>query len=265
MGKAMELLTGFVTAPGATLTALTMASGNSLTVRNAVQNSKIELLNMWSDNQAAGILRLRSPQFHDNVQGIRYRIPASDPDPLLPETTRQMLMSQDTLVAELSGSATAGDIETASFLVFYDDLPGISARMISEDDLKSRSVAIVTVENSIATGTAGGYSGEEAINAEFDLLKANTDYAILGYAVDTECASVRYRGADFGNLGIGGPGQVDDKRITSEWFVRLSRLIGVPLIPIFNSANKAGLLIDCAQDENGADVIVTTILAELSA
>jgi len=38
---AIELLTGFVTAPDTTLTALTMAYGNSLTVRFADQASDI--------------------------------------------------------------------------------------------------------------------------------------------------------------------------------------------------------------------------------
>jgi hypothetical protein len=33
---------------------------------------------------------------------------------------------------------------------------------------------------------------------------------------------------------------------------------------VFNSANRAGVLIDGAQDENGTDVTVTTLLALLS-
>jgi len=36
------------------------------------------------------------------------------------------------------------------------------------------------------------------------------------------------------------------------------------MIPVFNSANKAGILIDGAQDENGADVTVQSIFAELA-
>jgi hypothetical protein len=38
----------------------------------------------------------------------------------------------------------------------------------------------------------------------------------------------------------------------------------MPLIPVFNSANKGGILIDAAQDENGTDVTVNSIFAELS-
>lgn len=264
MGKALELLTGYVTAPGATLTGLTMASGNVLTIRNASIDSLIVLITAWTDNQGAGVLRIRSPKLHDNVQGIRLYTVVSEVRPLIPSWTKQKLVPQDTLIVELSGSATAGDIETACLLVYYADLPGVEARLITHEELVGRIKHIVTVENTLALGTAGGYSGEEAINAEFDLLRANTDYALLGYLVSAECACVRWRGSDTGNLGVGGPGNELEKEVTRDWFVTLSQKTGLPTIPVFNSANKAAILIDGVQDESGTDVTVTSILAELS-
>jgi hypothetical protein len=263
MGRAMEVITGFAIAPGTTFTSLTMASGNSATIRNAPLGSDIFLLNAWADNQGAGTFRIRSPKLHDNVQGIRLDVTASDVVPLLPPGFRQRLVPQDTLVLEITGSATAGDIETACLLIYYSDLPGTDARLVSPADIMGRIRNIVTVENTLALGTGGGYSGEEAINSEFDLLKANTDYALLGYLVDAECAVVRWRGVDTGNLGVGGPGNETLRNETRDWFVRLSLAYNLPLIPVFNSANKAGLLLDGAQDENGVDVTVTSILAEL--
>jgi hypothetical protein len=119
-------------------------------------------------------------------------------------------------------------------------------------------------ENSISTGTAGGWSGEEAINVEFDNFKANTDYALMGYLVSAECLAVRWRGSDTGNLGVGGPGTIDQRDLTARWFCTLSDEFGLPLIPVFNSANKSSILVDCAQDENGADVVVTSLFAELA-
>jgi hypothetical protein len=264
MGRAVELLTGYVTAPDTTQTALTMAAGNSLTVRNAREGSKVMLLQAWADSQTAGILRIRSPQLHDNVQGLRLRAIASEVDPLLPRGFFQQLMPQDTLTVDLSGSATAADIESACMLVYYEDLPGIDGRFIDRAELVGRIVDLATLENTLALGVGGGYSGEEALNAEFDLLHANTDYAILGFAVTAECAAIRYRGSDFGNLGVGGPGNDLDKEMTGEWFVHLSDWVGVPLIPVFNSANIGSVLLDGVQDENGTDVTVTTILAQLS-
>ena len=202
---ALELLTGIATAPSTTFTSLTMAAGNSNTVRLAKPDSKIWLLNAWVDSQAAGNLRIRSPQMHDNVQGIRLGHFASEPYPLLPWGTLQNLLPQDTMTLELTGSATAGDIETASLLVYYEDLPGIAGRFAKYAEVIERAVDVVCVENTITTLATGNYTGEEAINAEFDLLRANTDYAIMGYAVRGECASVRWRCVDFGNLGLGGP------------------------------------------------------------
>jgi hypothetical protein len=70
-GAAMELLTGIVTAPSTTQTALTMNVGNSLTIRNARSRARSSLLTAWADVQVRGILRIKSPKLHDNVQGIR--------------------------------------------------------------------------------------------------------------------------------------------------------------------------------------------------
>lgn len=263
MGRALEVITGFVTAPSTTFTAWTLASGNSLTIRNAPLDSKVLLLQAWADNQAVGTLRVRSPKLHDNVQGIRLDITAGEVDALLPWGYPQKLIPQDVLTVEHTGSAAAADIETGALLVYHENLPGTDARLMMAADVIPRIVHIVTVENTLALGTAGGYSGEEAINAEFDLLKANTDYALLGYLVDAECAVVRWRGSDFGNLGVGGPGNEVDRQTTKDWFTRLSQAYNLPLVPVFNSANRAGLLIDGAQDENGTDVTLTSILAEL--
>jgi hypothetical protein len=264
MGLALELIAGQATAPSTTATALTMGAGTSLTVRNAPLESRVELLAMWADVQGAGFARLRSPKLHDNVQGIRVATVVSEAKPLLPAAFRQPLVPQDQLIAELTGSATAGDIEGLAFLLFYENMPGTEARLLDFDTMMARAVSLVTVENTIATGTAGGFSGEEAINAEFDLLKANTDYALLGYAVSAECLCVTWRGVDSGNLRVGGPGDDTGRDYTRDWFSRLAREKGLPLIPTFNSANKGGILLDAMQDENGTDVTVTSIFAELA-
>jgi len=263
MGRALELITGFVTAPSTTFTPWTLASGNSLTIRNAALDSLIQLLQAWAKNQTAGTLRIRSPKLHDNVQGLRLDAASSDVKPLLPDRFMQKLIAQDTLVVEQTGSATSGDIESGAMLIYHADLPGTDARLLTADEVMERMVNLLTVENTLALGTAGGYSGEEAIDAEFDLLKANTDYAILGYLVDVECTSVRWRSSDFGNLGVGGPGDDLGRAYTRSWFMELSMKHGLALVPVFNSANKGNTLVDGAQDENGTDVTLTTILGEL--
>lgn len=264
MGRALELVSGRVTAPGAVLTALTMAAGNSATVRNADLKSQIALLSTWVFNNAAGIWRIRSPKLHDNVQGLRYRITATDPISEWIPGSFQKLVAQDNLTLELSGSAVGGQIEQAQMLIYYSDLPGNAARLITIAEFNQRVVNMWTTEVAIAPGVAGGYSGQVAINSTFDNFKANTDYAILGYTVDVACAAVRITSPDFSNLGVGGPGNVTSRQLTARWFYHLTEQFNMGLIPVFNAANKSGTLVDVVQNQAGAAVNVTVILAELS-
>lgn len=265
MGKALEIIAGRTTAAGATLTALTMNTGNTLQIRNCPPDANIRLLTAWTKEQAAGIFRIRSPRLHDNVQGIRWSNGIADVVPLMWNEAPQPLISQDTLIAELSGSAVAGDIDCAAMLIQYDNLPGVDARLISPDELNARAIEIVNVENTINALASGDWTGEEAINAEFDLLKANEDYALVGFVVSGNvCNAIRWRGADTGNLGVGGPGNLTNKFLSRNWFVALSYTFNLPLIPVFNSANKAAILIDCQQDENGLDPTVNSIFVRLA-
>lgn len=264
-GAVLEILTGFTTAAGTTQTDLTMSTGDSKTVREADPAKKVLLLNTWVDGQAnVGTLRIRSPKLHDVIQGIRLGTNISEVRPLLPMTMGQRLFKNDNLTVDLSGSATAGDIDTAALLLYYEDLMGGGGNFISLDELLKRGVNYEGVENTLALGTAGGWSGAEAINAEYDNLKANTDYALVGFLTDTECAALAWRGANTGNYRVGGPGNELEKEITRDWFIHLTRGFGYPLIPVFNSNNKGAIMLDGSQDENGADPKVTTILVELA-
>ena len=271
MPKALEIITGQVTAPGGTITALTMSPGNSSTVRNAALNSYAALLQFWGRNNAAGVLRIRSPKLHDNVQGIRVRIPATDPNPLMTYYHNQRLVPQDTLTLELSGSAVGGQIEQAAFLIYYTDLPGAASHLIGVPELLSRTNNVWTTEIPITPGVAGFYSGQVAINSAFDNFKANTEYALVGYHVDAQCTAVRFTGPDFANLGLGGPGLMNattagesGRFLTARWFISLTELLGIPLIPVFNAANKFGTLVDIMQNQAGATVNVTAILHEIA-
>jgi hypothetical protein len=264
MPHALEIVGGQATAPGATLTALTMNTGNSSTVRNADLSSIVALTQTWARNNVAGIWRIRSPKLHDNVQGDRFRIPVNDPGPLLMPGTWQRLVPQDTLTLELSGSAVAGQIEQAFMLIYYSDLPGNAARFIGWQELSKRTMNVWTTEISIVPGVAGNWSGQVAINSSFDNFKANTDYALVGYECDVQCGAVRFTGPDFSNLGIGGPGMNAQRWWTAQWFPWLSNNLGIPLIPVFNAANKFGTLVDIASNQAGGQVNVTAILHELA-
>ena len=261
---ALEILTGIVTAPGTTETPLVMDSENSLSIRYADPGADIRLLNMWAHVQGTGIFKVHSPKFHDNVQGLRFRTVVDSPVPFLPWDMNQKLYPQDDLIATLSGSATGGDIESACLLIYYSDLPGVQARLTTSDAVRGSMVNLFVCEVSLTLGTSGNYSGVVAINDDFDLFKANTDYAIMGYTVSTNCACIRIKGSDTGNLGIGGPGNSDKPELTRRFFANMADATGLPMIPVINSANKFGIFVDGATDENGATVYVSLIMAQIT-
>ena len=263
-GPALDTVSAQGTAIGATIAALAAVSGDSLAIKNSPIEKVSKILTFWSDVQVAGTGRIRSARLHDNVQGLRFDTIIGDLRPYMPWGVSQRVYANDVLSVELAGSAVGGDIETISLLVYYEDLPGISGRFIGPDALASRGMNITMVENTIATGTAGGYSGGEAINVEQDQFHATGQYALVGYLCDTETATIAWRGPDTGNLRVGGPGEETERELTADWFVRLSRAYNLPLIPVISAENKAATLIDAVQDENGADPTITSIFVELS-
>jgi hypothetical protein len=55
-----------------------------------------------------------------------------------------------------------------------------------------------------------------------------------------------------------------DTRENGSYLVDLAKRTGLPLVPVFNSGNKSAVFLDALQDENGADPIVSVMLAELA-
>ena len=270
MGRGLELVTSFVTAPGATLTAAAACAGNSLTVRSADVKSKVLLLETWAFNQVAGTLRIRSPRLHDNVNGIRTRIPATSVLPKYPGVIQggfgQFLIPQDTLIVEQSGSGVGGQIESNSMLIYYDSLPGVAARLIDYPTLMRAGINVCTVEASITGLITGQYGTALALNAAANSqnLKANTDYALVGGLVDTRCTAVQILGVDFGNLGVGFPGEPSIEDVLSGFFINMSLSMQLPLIPVFNSANAGSTTIAVQTNQAGGTFIVDLLCIELA-
>lgn len=261
MGVAMEIISGRATNP-ASYTAVTMATGDSASVRNFNPGASAYLCQAWALGATKGSVRVRSPRLHDNVQGIKANFAAATPVPLLCEYNTEALYAQDSLTIEIIDAGTETDM--ASLLMYYTDLPGTNARLYRWEEIDPRIQHVMGTEVDITTGgTAGDYGGAVAINNTFDQFKANTDYAILGYVTDTAMLSVGVRSADFGNLRVGGPG-TNNKIDTRNWFVDLARTSRLATIPVFNAANKAGTLVDVVHNATGTAVVVTFLCAQLS-
>lgn len=260
----LDLITGFSTAPGAGPTAVTMAAGDSLTVRNAPNAKDIRLLNIWGQNQVAGFMRVRSANFSDNVQGIRAFLTVANTSPRMPIGWSEPLVTLDNLIIENGGSGVGGQIESVAALLYYDNMPNMGSGWLDEAGYRARAVKTVTVRTVNAAAITGGYSGQVAINSSDDNAKNGKAYAVLGYHVSAQCCSVAIRGVDTGNLRQAGPGLVALPDVTSNWFLRLSRVYQRPCIPVINWANKAGTFVDVVQDQVGAAVTVQWYLVELS-
>jgi hypothetical protein len=264
MGAAIDTVVGTVTAPGAAITATAAATGDSFAVRNTNPGVGIWLLNMWALNNVAGVMRVRSPRLHDNVQGIRSQVIASVPLPLLAHYPVQRLYPQDVLTVELSGSGVGGNIESAILAIYYEDVPGLAGTFISPDALQQRGVNVVTVEVDVAPGVGGGYTGASALNKTVDVLKANTSYALLGGTLSATTGAVTIKGVDSGNLRQAIPGLSTMPQLTKDWFWRLSEWSRLPLIPVYNSANKAGITIEGVASQAGTAFNVSLNFVELA-
>ena len=107
-----------------------------------------------------------------------------------------------------------------------------------------------------------GYSGSVAINAASDLLRANTDYAVMGMACRTPVHAMTLRGPDTGNVRIGVPGTLRGE-IQTGFFMLQSRAHGLPFVPVINSGNKNATFLEVATDENAGTFNVTLFLCEL--
>lgn len=237
-------------------------TGQSGTVRNTQLGSKIQLEGLWQEAAAASIVRVRSPRLHDNVQGIRYQLPLASPYNLLGMRPETPLVPQDTLVVE---SSTAVAAVTTQFLnISYGSLPGSDGNFATYDQIKSRIVDIVTNEVTPGNPTAAGqWSLGVALNSTFDLLKANTWYAVLGYTSTVQAGAFAIQGPDTGGLKVGGPGILNPLE-TREWFIWTDEFSEEPGIPVINSANKGGTFVYLADLAAANAAVVDLLLAELS-
>jgi hypothetical protein len=225
-------------------------AGDSLTVRATPFENRPQLLTVWVKSQTSGFFMLTHPSGHDLVRDLRFRHVAAANLALMPEGLAEPMEPQETMVLTLSAGAVAGDIELAHMLFYYPTLPGIDAKLIDLDTLANRMVCQLTVEDTTTATAGGAYSGSRALNAASDLTKANTDYAVLGANIGALSGALTIRGTDSGNLRCGIPAMAGRPDITSNWFVWLTEQFGLPLIPVFNSANKAAIFIENVQDEN---------------
>lgn len=256
---ALETIAASATAPGAGGAAMSAVAGDSLRIRDS---GKAWMLDVMTNYQVSGFCRITSPLLHDNVVGITKRAPVNvDAKAYLSLPIAQPLTPQDTLTMFATGSAVAGDVELAALQIYYEDLAGIDANLISPEDLRKRAVELFVPRISVAP-TASGWSGNTPITALDDQLKANDEYAWVGCGLSQISAStlaVGLTSPDWGNVRIGCPISVTDYIQCESYFIHLSMKHEIPLIPVFNASQKDNVVMNILNNE-----VLTTLLAHLN-
>jgi hypothetical protein len=259
MGAALETVVGNASTPSSTYTALTMNTGDSLTVRNFPPANPAYLMALFRHDATAGVTRLRSPLLHDNVKGIHLALSENPSEWGYPIPGVQTLKPQDTLIGEVTGSASTLDVMGVS--IYYTNLPGSAARLHQYGDFHGMIKNIVTVEVAVTnSGTAGVWT-DTVITTTDNLLHANTDYAVLGMYCDTAIGIIGIKGIDTGNLRVCKSGVVNTYE-SSQYFKVLSERSGLPCIPVFNAANAPSTYISTCTLAASTTTNVTLVLAE---
>lgn len=261
MPYALQQNVGFFTAAGAGTGVVTPNGGDTFNVANFSLTSTAYLDQLWANGATTDFVRVRSPRMHDANQGIRLAVAGTLNVPLLPFELDQPLYPSDTPTVEID--ATGAGTGAIAAVYRYNDLPGVNPRYATWEEISSRIVAVSGVSVAIgAIGAIGAYSAGSAINASFDNFEAGADYALLGYQTLAARLAIAIQGQDTGNLKIGGPG-INDADRTKDWFVKYSRLSGVPAIPIIAANNKGSTFVFQADNAASAATTVTLIMAEL--
>jgi len=256
----IELITASATAAATTGTAGAAVGTDSLNVKNA--RGDVDIIALWQTNQTAGFGQIITPSGHDTTRGWRAGVGIGVNVGQLALRQKLPLTPQETIAVLIAATAVAGDVENLSMLIRYKDFPGINARLMTENQVLARTEKLTTIENSLASTAGPSYGTPELFTTDSDLLKANRDYAILGMTSRTAVHCIYCQTPDGGNVRVGCPGMLRYD-LGSQWFMIQSRLHDEPLVPVFNSGNKANCFIGVATDENAGTFVVTLHLALL--
>jgi hypothetical protein len=272
MGVTIDTITAFKDSlTGSAFEALAAGSGDSLTLRFLDANADIRLLEAWGGNNATKCdFSIRSPLLHDNNRGIRFAHQFNptqsgadgNPQLYMGDYEFQKYKPSDTLIVEALGAAS--DDVTFTQLVWYEGPNVPDARFIGYEECLARAVNLVGIRVSPAAhASTSTYGTAEAISADDDRLKANTNYALIGMTTDLPFTTLTVRGPETGNLRVPIPGS-QISRLTASWFLELARRMQRRMVPVFNANNKANILVEVADAGGGTAPLISLKFLELT-
>lgn len=261
MGTAIDTIQGTASNPGATLTTITLASGDSANIRSFTPSSSAFMAFISRQGATAGAVRIFSPRLHDAAKGITI-FPGETPTStnVFPPQVKQPVYSLDALTIQVSGGTAETDAVALGF--YYNDLPGVAAILKQIADIGPLGVNFKSVEVDITQGSTAFAWVDTKINTTEDLLKANKWYAVLGYDTDTAALALGVKGPETGNLRVCGPGPTLTFS-TSDYFARMDIYRPEPFVPVFNSNNRNGFFVSSSQVATGGTTKVSLYVLEL--
>lgn len=246
-----------------TLTAVTVNTDDSLSVRHAAEDAPISLYQVYVRQTSTGTFSIRSARMHDVSEGLRLRYQADGDGGVFPMPFEQRLFSQDVLTMEAEGTAAA---EAGAFCLelYYQSIGGITQRLASWEEIAGRIEHYYGKEEAHTTSaTAGQWPAGTAINATLDRFKVDRDYAWLGLEIDVAINVITLRGSESGNLRIPCPA-TNAKVETRDYHIRRGAAHQTPSIFVFNSANRGNVFVAGQDDAASTAVNVSLILALLA-
>ena len=222
------------------LTTATQPSGDPAQIRSFKDGAYAYLENVYLQGTAPRRVRLISPRLHDNVTGINFQANESPAEFLLPTEAMVPLYSVDTLTVQMDAAASSDTV--SALLNYYTDAPGLSADLRPWSQIKPRVLSVKPVEVDVTGSATIGAWADTVITTTENQLKANYEYAVLGFEASAAFCAVGIKGPATSNLRVCVPGAAPTLRLT-DYFVELERLTGRPHIPVFQANDRGATFV----------------------
>jgi hypothetical protein len=265
---------------GGAFEALTAVTGDSLSALFFSADSNAFVEEVFSGNSTQRMeVAIFSPRFGDNQFGLRAQhafnptqaSPAGPAQWIQPKMLDIPVFPSDTLNVQVNAPGAAGNANV-SLQVYYQNVPGAGQRLANWTMLESIGwTRVLGIEVTVTPGATGQPGTAVAINANDARLRANLDYALLGYTTDTQGLTFRLRGPDTSGFNILLPCSFDSRN-TANYFVdqdvlrngALGSVSEGPHVPVVNSNNAGSTLIDGIAHNNPGATKVSLYLAEMN-
>lgn len=246
----------------AALTAGTVTnSGDSLGIRSFDSPAFARLEALFLQGSGTRQARITSPRMHDNVTGLTFTAAETPAQFLFPRDVGEPMYSADTLAVSLDAAASSDTV--AGLLVYYSDLQGINANLMTWEQVKARFVRMKAFQVALTSSATIGAWTDTVITTTENQLKADFSYALLGFETNTALLCMGIKGPATGNLRICAPGATETLDITS-YFAEMGTRHGTPHIPVFKANDRAATNISVAANTASVSATVTAICVQLA-